>query len=458
MNLYAQLESILGPGGLLSAEEAGQRAAGVWRNDVITAACIARPRTTEQVSQVLKLCYDHDVTVVTHGGLTGLVHAADARHGDVIISLELMRSVESVDAVQRTAVVQAGVTLQTLQEAAEAEGLSFPLDLGGRGTATIGGNAATNAGGNRVIRYGMMRDMVLGLEAVLADGTVVSSMNHLIKNNTGYDLKQLFIGSEGTLGIITRLVVRLREASQTRNMAFVAVQNFSNVVALLKHMDRSLGGSLSAFEVMWRDFYVLVTRAGAQGRPPVDPNHDFYALIESQGARPKQDAEGFQAALESALSQGLIVDAAIAQSEQDCLNFWCLRDDVEQTFQWGEPILFDVSLPTSAMEAYTQRVRADLEAQLPGARVWIFGHLGDGNLHLCVQTKAGDAIRHRQQIERCVYSPLQAIGGSVSAEHGIGLEKKPYLHLCRSETEIGLMRTIKAALDPKGLLNPGKIF
>jgi FAD/FMN-containing dehydrogenase len=162
--------------------------------------------------------------------------------------------------------------------------------------------------------------------------------------------------------------------------------------------------------------------------------------------------------LESAFTEGLIVDAAIAQSEQDCLDFWCLRDDVEQTFRWGEPIIFDVSLPTSTMEAYTQTVRADIEAQLPGARVWIFGHLGDGNLHLCVQTQAGDAVKHRQTIERCVYEPLQSIGGSVSAEHGIGLEKKPYLHLCRSETEIAVMRALKAALDPKCLLNPGKIF
>lgn len=458
MTILFQLQSILGPGGLLSAEEAAERAAGVWRSDAITAACIARPRTTEQVSQVLKLCHDHDKTVVTHGGLTGLVHGADARPCDVILSLELMRSIEHVDPIQRTAVAQAGVTLQALQEAAETEGLSFPLDLGGRGTATLGGNAATNAGGNRVIRYGMMRDMVLGLEAVLADGTVVSSMNHLIKNNTGYDLKQLFIGSEGTLGVITRLVLRLREKSLTRNMAFVAAENFSSVAKLLKHMDGGLGGSLSAFEVMWRDFYTLVTSEPAQGKPPVEPSHDFYVLIESQGASPEQDAHAFQTVLESAFSEGLIVDAAIAQSEQDCLDFWSLRDDVEQTFRWGEPVIFDVSLPTSAMAAYTQKVRADIETQSPGARVWIFGHLGDGNLHLCVQTQAGDATQHRQTIERCVYEPLQSIGGSVSAEHGIGLEKKPYLNLCRSETEIGVMRAIKATLDPKCLLNPGKIF
>ena len=207
--------------------------------------------------------------VVTQGGLTGLVHGADAAPTEVILSMERMRAIEAIDPVQRTAVVQAGVVLQTLQEAVDAHDLSFPLDLGARGSATVGGNAATNAGGNRVIRYGMTRDMILGLEVVLADGTVVSSMNHLIKNNTGYDLKQVFIGSEGTLGVITRLVLRLREKPAAQDVAIVAVPDFDCLPKLLKHMDRSLGGSLSAFEVMWQSFYRLVTSAPAKGKPPV---------------------------------------------------------------------------------------------------------------------------------------------------------------------------------------------
>ncbi len=458
MSPLIELRALLGQTGVLSAQEASERAAGIWRTDTIQAACIARPRTTQQVSQVLEFCHAHNLKVVTHGGLTGLVHGADSTKSDVVLSLELMREIEEINAVQRTVVVQAGVPLQNLQDAADAEDLFFPLDLGGRGTATLGGNAATNAGGNRVIRYGMMRDMILGIEAVLADGTIVSSMNHLIKNNSGYDLKQLFIGSEGTLGVITRLVLRLREKPLSRTTAFVGVENFNSVVELLKHMDGGLGGSLSAFEVMWRDFYELVAKGSKRGGGPIGTHHQFYALVENQGANPKLDTENFQALLESALEMGLIEDAAIARSERESLEFWSLRDDVERTFQWGEPIIFDVSLPVDKMESYTTALQENLETLMRGTKVWIFGHLGDGNLHLCIQTPDGEAVTHRKIIERCVYEPLQPIGGSVSAEHGIGLEKKPYLHLCRSEAEIRLMRTLKATLDPKGLLNPGKIF
>ena len=210
MDVVQSLRAIVGNDGVLDAKETATRAAGVMRFDTLVAQALVRPKTTEQVSAVVRWCNDNGLRVVTHGGLTGLVHGADAGPGDVILSLERMRAIESIDPQQRTATVQAGVVLQTLQEAVDAQQLAFPLDLGARGTATLGGNAATNAGGNRVIRYGMMRDMVLGLEAVLADGSIVSSMSPLMKNNTGYDLKQLFIGSEGTLGVITRLVLRLR--------------------------------------------------------------------------------------------------------------------------------------------------------------------------------------------------------------------------------------------------------
>ena len=227
MPVIDALAEIVGEGGVLDAAEVAKRSAGALRWDNLQAQALVRPRTTEEVSRVLRWCHDHGVAVVTQGGLTGLVHGADAAPAEVILSMERMRAIEDIDPVQRTAVVQAGVVLQTLQEAVEAHDLSFPLDLGARGSATIGGNAATNAGGNRVIRYGMTRDMILGLEVVLADGTVVSSMNHLIKNNTGYDLKQVFIGSEGTLGVITRLVLRLREKPAAQDVAIVAVAGLS---------------------------------------------------------------------------------------------------------------------------------------------------------------------------------------------------------------------------------------
>jgi FAD/FMN-containing dehydrogenase len=453
-----QLRELVDAGGYLPAAEVAQRSAGIWRADHLEAGALVRPRSTAEVARVLAWCNEHGVGVVAQGGLTGLVHGADASPEQVILSLERMRAIEGIDPRQRTATVQAGVTLQALEEAVDEEGLLFPLDLGARGTATLGGNAATNAGGNRVIRYGMMRDMVLGLEAVLADGTVVSSMNHLIKNNTGYDLKQLFIGSEGTLGVITRLVLRLREKPATRSMALVAVDEFDKVVALLKHMDRGLGGSLSAFEALWQDFYRRVTSPPAKGRPPVAQDYPYYVLLESQGAERELDEARFQRALEGAFEAGLIADAAVARSEADCQAFWALRDDVEQTMHGGAPVIFDVSLPVSAMESYTRALPAALEAAVGEHRLFIFGHLGDGNLHVIVQVAPEDYGRLRPKVERVVYEPLEAVGGSVSAEHGIGLEKKPWLGVSRSPAELSLMRCLKETLDPRGILNPGKIL
>ncbi len=458
MNLIEDLRAIVGADGVLDADEVAGRQAGIWRRDRLVARALVRPSSTEDVAAVLRYCHAHRQPVVTHGGLTGLVHGADAAPDQLILSLERMRAIERVDPVQRVAVAQAGVTLQAVQEAAEAHGLSFPLDLGGRGSATIGGNASTNAGGNRVIRYGMTRDMVFGLEAVLADGTVVSSLNSLIKNNAGYDLKQLFIGTEGTLGVITRLVLRLREKPTTTNMAFAAFDGFDRIPAFLKHMDRRLGGTLSAFEVMWRSFYLLVTTPPARGKPPVGQDHPYYALVESQGSDRELDTRRFNAAMETALDEGLIVDAAIAQSDADCHDFWSLRDDVGQIMVQGTPAIFDVSLPIAEMERFTRDLDTAMTAAIGAHRLYIFGHLGDGNLHLAVPTSAADHAALRPKIEEAVYRGLAAFRGSVSAEHGIGLEKKPWLSISRTPEEIALMRTIKAALDPLGLLNPGKVF
>lgn len=458
MDTVEALRAIAGDAGVLDAAELGKRSAGILRPDTLKARALVRPKDTEEVSRAVRWCHDHRMPVVTQGGLTGLVHGADAASDEVILSLERMRAIELIDPVQRIAVVQAGVTLQALQEAVERHELSFPLDLGARGSATIGGNAATNAGGNRVIRYGMMRDMVLGLEVVLADGTILSSMNRLIKNNAGYDLKQVFIGSEGTLGIITRLVLRLREKPRSQDVAIVAVPSFEALTRLLKHVDSALGGSLSAFEVMWQSFYRLVTSPPARGKPPVGQDHPYYVLIESLGANAGPDSERFVAALESALETKLISDAAIAKSDSDRHAFWALRDDVMQVVVGGMPVIFDISLPLAAMEQYVEGLGRELQAGIGEHRLWIFGHLGDGNLHVIVQVPPQDYMTLRPKIEALVYRPLGQFGGSVSAEHGIGLEKKPYLGVCRSEGEIAVMRALKTALDPDGILNPGKIF
>jgi FAD/FMN-containing dehydrogenase len=457
-DIVSELRSIVGDGGVMDAADLSKRSAGTYRFDTLKASALVRPTSTQQVSDLLRWCHANSISVVTQGGLTGLVHGADAEPGEVILSLERMRAIEDVDPRQRTATVQAGVPLQALQEEVDRYDLAFPLDLGSRGSATLGGNAATNAGGNRVIRYGMSRDMILGLEVVLADGTVVSSLNRLIKNNAGYDLKQLFIGSEGTLGVITRLVLRLREKPLATNMAFAGLDSFDAVAKFLKHCDRSLGGTLSAFEVMWQSFYRLVTNPPAKGRPPIGPEYAYYVLVESQGSDQELDTQRFNTAMEAALESGLIADAAIAQSEDDCRAFWALRDDVGQVLQGGLPIVFDVSLPIAAMEGYADTLAETLTNEIGEHRLWIFGHLGDGNLHVVVQVKPMEYLALRPKVEALVYRPLAACHGSISAEHGIGLEKKPYLYVSRSAAEVALMRTLKSALDPKGILNPGKIF
>jgi FAD/FMN-containing dehydrogenase len=303
----------------------------------------------------------------------------------------------------------------------------------------------------------MARDMILGLEVVLADGTIIDSLNHLLKNNTGYDLKQWFIGSEGTLGVITRLVLRLRARPKSEDVAFAAFPSFEAVAQFLGHMDASMGGKLSAFEVMWPSFYRLVTTPPAKGKPPLSADHAFYVLIESQGADIEGDHASFIEALGTAAERGLIVDAAIAKSQEERRALWSLRDDVGQVHVGGQPVVFDVSLPIARMQAYTENLTAALQREIGEHRLFIFGHMGDGNLHVIVQVKPEDSARLRPYIEALVYSPLAVYRGAVSAEHGIGLEKKPWLPISRSTQEIALMRRIKRALDPSNVLNPGKL-
>lgn len=445
----------LGPSAVLTGEAALEKAQGAWMR-LGTPRVVVSPASTEQVSAVLRIAHEYGAAVTPWGGRTGLAGGAQA-DGAIALSLERMNRIEEIDTASATMTVQAGCILQVACEAAEAEGLLLPLDLGARGSATIGGNISTNAGGNRVVRYGMMRDMVLGLEAVLADGTVVSSMNRLMKNNTGYDLKQLFIGSEGTLGVVTRAVLRLRSAPTSQNTAYVATEAFEQIPRLLRSLDRGLGGGLSAFEVMWPTFYDLVTTPPAQGTPPLPRGYPYYVLVEALGGDEAADAERFERVLSQALEDGLIVDAVIAKSGAERARMWALRDDVGQVNRNGPAVTFDVSLRIADMPAYVAEVDGKLRARWPKVDNYVFGHLGDGNLHLLVWT-GEKGPENKKAVEDIVYGPLQAIGGSVSAEHGIGLHKKAYLALSRNPGEIALMKALKQSLDPKGVLNPGKIF
>lgn len=459
-NLIKHIQALVGTSGVLLGAAVSARADS-WPPTPAggcQARAIIRPGSTAEVAAVMQLCHQAGQTVVTHGGLTGLVWGAKATAADIVISLERMRSIEAVDVINRTVTVEAGVPLQMVQQAAEAAGMLFPLDLGARGSATIGGNIATNAGGNSVIRYGMMRDQVLGIEAVLADGTVISSLNTVIKNNTGYDLRQWFIGSEGTLGIVTRAVLRLRPLPRSRNTALVAVRQFADVGRLLQVVDASLGGTLSAFEVMWNDFYALITGRNERHGQPLAATHAFYVLLEATGSHQDIDRSSFERALEEAFKAELIVDAVIAHSQQQRQALWAIRDDIDTMVRaLYPPITFDVSLSISAMDEYIEEVRRTLAERLPGSQMVVFGHIGDGNLHLVIGAGNLDpATVHT--VENTVYQTLQRHHGVISAEHGIGLQKREHLGISRSAAEIALMRMIKQAMDPKGLLNPGKIF
>ena len=455
--LIDQIRDIVGERGVVVHEDLLGRSAGFRHpNETLQAKFLVRPANTDEVSKVLKLCNDAGQAVVSQGGLTGLVDGNIAGRDEVILSLERMREIEEIDPASSSMTVQTGVTLQSVQEAADEAGFFFPLDLGGRGSATLGGNVSTNAGGNRVVRYGMARDMVLGMEAVRADGTVLNSLNKTIKDNAGYNLKHLFIGSEGTLGVVTRLVLRLRPKPASQETAFLAVDDFNKLPKLLNFCNgRSVGG-LSAFEVMWKEYFQLVlsTPGAAQ---PLPGDYPFYVLMEVIGGDTQGDGERFENMLAAALEEGLLVDAVIAKSEGERQAMWALRDDVESLDRWGPRVGFDVGLPIAEMPAYLDEIDKPIVAEWPDRKRAVFGHLGDGNLHITYSVGENGA-NVKKVIDDAVYLPLASRGGSVSAEHGIGLAKKAYLEVSRSPAEIELMRELKTMMDPNNILNPGKIF
>jgi len=453
-DIISTLRGIVGDGDVLTGRAASDRTT-VWEtHQPCNAKAIVRPASTEQVAAIMKVCFELGQSVVPYGGLTNLVQGCATTPDDIALSFEKLNAIEEIDTTAHTMTAQAGVTMLSAQEAADREDLFFPVDIGARGTCMLGGNVSSNAGGTKVIRYGMMRDSVLGLEAVLADGTVVSSMNRFIKNNSGFDLKHLFIGTEGALGLITRIVFRLSVKPQTHNVALVACSDYDQVVAVLNKAKTLLGSLLCGFEVMWSDFYETVTQPKGNLRSPLSESWPFYAIVEAMGTRPGADDENFESVLGEMIESELILDGVIAKSDKEREEIWAIRGEVEWLVK--DCYNFDVSLRIADVGQYIDQVMSRIESDIPGSLVAAFGHLGDNNIHVSVLCEGNKTV-HAETIEKHVYESLVPYQGAISAEHGIGLEKKPYLPISRSVEEIELMKSLKRSMDPKNILNPGKV-
>ncbi|HEY0953956.1 MAG TPA: FAD-binding oxidoreductase [Roseateles sp.] len=464
-DFLAALRERLGEPGLLTG---GDLAAyeNDWRKRYVgRALAVARPASTEEVAAVMKLCHEHCVAVVPQGGNTGLVGGStpDDSGRQLVLSLTRMKQVRGIDVANASLTAEAGCVLADVQAAAAGAGMLFPLSLAAEGSCTLGGNLATNAGGTQVLRYGNARELCLGLEVVTATGEVWHGLSGLRKDNTGYDLRDLFIGSEGTLGVITAATMKLYPQPKEKLTALAACASLDDAVALLGLARARAGDALTGFEVMNRASLALVARELPQLAHPLAAA-EWTVLLELSDAESAEHARGvFEGLLETAFDRGAVQDAAIAQNIQQAKAFWHLRESIPLAqAQAGLNIKHDISLPVSAIPGFVTEMDALLEAYMPGIAVIDFGHLGDGNLHYNVQAPRGVApagflAAHEAAINERVYDAVQRRGGSISAEHGIGRLKREELSARKDATALALMRSIKRALDPLDLLNPGRL-
>ncbi|MBC7779760.1 MAG: FAD-binding oxidoreductase [Proteobacteria bacterium] len=465
-DLLARLRDVLGPAHVLTDADAMAPALTDWRGFYHgLAAAVVRPSTTAEVAAIVELCARLRTPVVAQGGNTGMCGGAtpDGSGRSVVLSLARMNRVIEVDALNDTMTVEAGCVLAAIRErAADADRL-FPLSLGAEGSCQIGGNLATNAGGINVLRYGNTRDLTLGLEVVLADGRVLNQLRGLRKDNTGYDLKQLFIGSEGTLGIITGAVLKLFPLPRTSVTAWVAVPDAAAAIAMMSALRTALGGRLSAFELISRRCLELVLRHIPGTRDPLSGPSPWYVLTDVEDSA--SDAplrEPLEQALATALESGRATDAAIAGSNAQARALWRIRESIPDASK-DEGLLYrhDISVPISAIPAFIDEAGAMLESRYPGVRIVCFGHVGDGNLHYNCYIpgrERGDPVAVKAvDVNEAVYDLVHRRGGSISAEHGVGQSKYDELPRYKDVVEMDLMRAIKQALDPHGIMNPGKV-
>ncbi|TAG35406.1 MAG: FAD-binding oxidoreductase [Polaromonas sp.] len=431
------------------------------------ALAVVRPASAGEVAAIVKACVTHNVSIVTQGGNTGLVGGStpDASGGQVVLSLQRMNALRDMDTANLTMTVEAGCILQTLQETAEKAGFLFPLSLAAEGSCTIGGNLATNAGGTQVVRYGNARDLCLGLEVVTAQGDIWHGLSGLRKDNTGYDLRDLFIGSEGTLGIITAATLKLYPLPAARLTAWAAVPSMAHAVTLLGLAHKHLGSGLTGFEVMGQFALSLVAKHFTQQRVPLWQGTPFCVLLENSDHESESHArEQFERLLEMALEQGCVTDAVVAENLTQAHQLWHIRESIPLAqAEEGLNIKHDISIAVSRIPEFVAATDALLASAIPGVRLVNFGHLGDGNLHYNVQAPAGADGQaflrdHEAAVNTLVYDAVARFDGSISAEHGVGSLKLGKLEHHKSPVALGMMRAIKQALDPHNMMNPGRVL
>ena len=423
---------------------------------------VLRPGSTAEVAAICKLAGEHRIALVPQGGNTGLVGGQTPHNGEVVVSLRRMDKIRELDTTSNTMTCEAGVILQVAQQRAAEAGRLFPLSLGAEGSCTIGGNLSTNAGGTAALAYGVAREMAFGLEVVLADGRVLNALSKLKKDNTGYDLRNLFIGAEGTLGIITAATLKLFPKPQAIETAYVGLKSPAQALKLLEIAQNEAGSSLTSFELLADIAVDFSIRHGINVRDPLATKHPWYVLMELSS--PRDDARN---ALESILARGLedgiVDDAVIASNLSQRQAFWKLRDEMSAAQKpEGGSIKHDISVPVAAVPAFIEQANAAVVKLLPGSRPVPFGHLGDGNIHYNVSQPVGgntaDFMSRWHDVNKVVFDIVLGMGGSISAEHGIGVLKRDELPDVKDRTAIELMRSFKALLDPKGIMNPGKVL
>jgi FAD/FMN-containing dehydrogenase len=462
-DILSRLKAVLGGGGWSTDPERLAPKLIEWRDRWSgTTPLLALPRTVDEVAAVVGLCAEAGVAITPQGGNTGLV-GGQIPQGEILLSTERLRTIRDLDVFDDVIVVEAGVTLAAVHEAALAAGRRFPLSVASEGSATIGGLVSTNAGGTAVLRYGTMRDQVLGLEAVLPDGEVWNGLKRLRKDNTGYDLKQLLIGAEGTLGVVTAAALKLQPILISHAVAFVALSSPKDAIALLARAKAESGGALEAFELMGALGVDLVVRHIPDRRKPLEGEHAWFALIEIASGEPGAAEAAMERLLARALEDELIQDAAIAQSEAQAKAFWGIRED-QSAGQKAEGAAWkhDISVPVSRIADFIEEASAAVMRLSPGVRVAAFGHVGDGNVHYDILSAPGaDQAAHaarRDEGARLVNDIAVSMGGSISAEHGLGAMKSAEALRYKSPVEVAALRAVRAALDPKRIMNPRVLF